>query len=192
MNQLAVLKSTLNKHRLFDCTHHPRMLGRAPSVSDSLYSPILINPVPPDPLAVTKKQPAPRLKYPYPLPILALADFVYTIHHRYTAFHRPSTHLLALCIIRCVVLLIVLGGSRRWRSRGGWVGAVSVVSIGSVVWEGCRGQLLGKGQAGSGEGIDIAFLVIVSLVYTRLKRANGKTGLIAVIEYVRRLHYIST
>jgi len=58
--------------------------------------------------------------------------------------------------------VVVLGGSRRWRSRGGWIGAVSVVSLGSVVWEGCKGQLVGRGVDG-GEEIDIAFLVIVSI-----------------------------
>jgi hypothetical protein len=139
------------------------MLGRSPSLSDSLYSPILINPTPIDPF--TPKPPkTPRLKYPYPLPILALFDLVYTIHHRITATHRPSTHLLALCVIRAIVLILVLGGSRRWRSRGGWIGAVSVVSLGSVVWEGCKGQLVGRGRGkNGGEEIDIAFLVIVSL-----------------------------
>jgi len=137
------------------------MLGRSPSLSDSLYSPILISPTPTDPF--TPKTPkTPRLKYPYPLPILAVLDLVYTIHHRYTALHRPSSHLLALCILRSLVLVVVLGGSRRWRSRGGWIGAVSVVSLGSVVWEGCKGQLVGRGGVDGGEEIDIAFLVIVS------------------------------
>lgn len=36
--------------------------------------------------------------------------------------------------------------------------------MGSVVWEGCKGQLVGRGRGESGEeiDIDIAFLVIVS------------------------------
>ena len=141
------------------------MLGRVPSQSDSLYSPILINPTPLDPLAPPQSPKGPLLKYPYPLPILAIVDLVYTIYHRLKAMHRPSSHLLALCVIRCLVLVVILGGSRRWRSRGGWVGAASVISLGSVVWEGCQGQLVGKGGHGSdGETVDIAFLVIVSLV----------------------------
>jgi hypothetical protein len=138
------------------------MLGRAPSISDFLYSPILINPVPTDPLSTPKVPSTPRLKYPYPLPLLAILDLAYTINHRLTAPHRPSTHLLALAVIRVVVLVLVLGGSRRWRSRGGWVGAGSVVSLGSVVWEGCKGQLVGRGRESGGEEIDITFLVVVS------------------------------
>jgi len=144
------------------------MLGRAPSISDSLYSPILINPTPTDPFT-PKPSKTPRLKYPYPLPLLALFDLVYTIHHRITALHRPSTHLLALCILRALVLIVVLGGSMRWRARGGWIGAVSVVTLGSVVWEGCKGQLVGRGMEG-GEEIDIAFLAIVSIPDLELGR----------------------
>ena len=64
-----------------------------------------------------------------------------------------------------IVLSVILGGSRRWRSRGGWVGAVSVISLGSVVWEGCKGQLVGRRQGvEGGQEIDIVFLVMVSLV----------------------------
>jgi hypothetical protein len=64
-------------------------------------------------------------------------------------------------VIRAIVLVLVLGGSRRWRYRGGWVGAVSVVSLGSVVWEGCKGQL-DRGQGGKPLKVDMAFLVVVS------------------------------
>ena len=85
-------------------------------------------------------------RYPYPLPIIALLDLIYTIHHCSTALHRPSSPLLALCVIRALVLILVLGGSRRWRPRGGWIGAISIASLGSVVWEGCKGQSVGRGR----------------------------------------------
>jgi len=129
-----------------------------------LGRPVLINPATIDPFTPFPPK-TPRLKYPYPLAFLAILDLVYTIHHRAKAIHRPSNHSLALCIFRVIVLSVILGGSRRWRSRGGWVGAVSVISLGSVVWEGCKGQLVGRRQGvEGGQEIDIVFLVMVSLV----------------------------
>jgi hypothetical protein len=137
------------------------MADRPPSASDSLYSSVLINPTQPHDPSQTTPKPTPRLKYPYLLPILALLDLGYTTHHRLTSPRHSSNHLLALCVIRAIVLVLVLGGSRRWRYRGGWVGAVSVVSLGSVVWEGCKGQL-DRGQGGKPLKVDMAFLVVVS------------------------------
>jgi len=139
------------------------MVDRSPSISDSLHSSVLINPTRPDSSAQTIPKPplTPRLKYPYPLPLLALVDLGYTLHHRLSSPRHSSNHLLALCVVRAVVLLVVLGGSRRWRSRGGWVGAGSVISLGSVVWEACKGQLV-RGQGGDRVKMDMTFLVIVS------------------------------
>ena len=139
------------------------MADRPPSISDSLYSSVLINPIQaPGPSQTTPNPPGtPRLKYPYPLPLLALVDLGYTIHHRLSSPRHSSNHLLALCAIRVIVLVVVLGGSRRWRSRGGWVGAGSVISLGSVVWEACKGQLV-RGQGGDRVKMDMTFLIIVS------------------------------
>jgi hypothetical protein len=146
--------------------------NRAPSVVDSLYSPILINPQSAldqhnkPPQSPTPPPPIPRLKYPYPLPLLAILDAGYTIHHHLTSAIRPSPHLVALCAVRVVVLAVILGGSRRWRYRGGWVGAGSVLSLGSVVWEACRGRLVRdreRDRQGEGVGIDTTFLVVVSI-----------------------------
>jgi hypothetical protein len=143
------------------------LTNRPTSPIDSLYSPILINPLPAhaagntSPLPVTR---APRLKYPYPLTFLALFDVVYSA----TSSPRPAVHLLVLSVLRGLVLSVVLGGSVRWRSRGGWVGGSSVLSLGSVVWEVCKGQLVQSGRHEGGEGdkavpgVITSFLVVVS------------------------------
>ena len=135
------------------------------AVSSSSYAPILINPasaLPNPPSDSSARFPlGPRIRYPYPLPLLALADLVYTVH--YSRNSPTSSTSVALCIARVVVLGVVLGCSMRWRSRGGWVGAVAGVSIGHAVWSVCEAQLTrGKeGDAGSEEPVQALFLGIV-------------------------------
>jgi hypothetical protein len=147
---------------------------RPTSPIDSLYSPILINPHPTfgasaNAKLITPPPPQPRLKYPYPLVILAFIDIVYTARTYATSppASKPGVHLLILSVVRSLVLSLVLGGSQRWRSRGGWVGASSVVSLGSVVWEVCKGQLIRSGRAApkdgeqpSGEVVTLFLLVV--------------------------------
>lgn len=134
--------------------------GRQVSLASS-YSPILIDPTASQPnvhATTSEVSHTPRLKYPYPLPLLALCDVAYTAwtYQRSTSVIPP--HLLALCAVRATVLILGLGISIDWRSRGGWVGGGSVLSLGSVVWEGCKGQLLKRVDEG---GPDTAFLVVV-------------------------------
>ena len=121
--------------------------------SPSASTAILINPyiASSEPSSSTSALPLPSatppipfvLRYPYPMPIAGILDLAYTLHHILsTATGEPvAWSSLALAVLRATVLCVVLGCSRRWRSRGGWVGGASGLSIGEVVWEGCQGQL---------------------------------------------------
>ena len=80
-----------------------------------------------------------QLLYPYPLPPIALIDLLYTIQHS-TAFDTPNC-LLCSNVSRAVVFGGVVGLSRKWRSRGGWVGVVCGLTVGAAVWEGCALRL---------------------------------------------------
>lgn len=111
----------------------------------------------------------PRLTYPYPLIILGLADLIYTLRTwtipllsastSHTSHHPPG-HLLGLSVIRALILLLGVGSSKHWRNRGGWIGSLGVVYLGSVVWEVCKGQLLRAGD--EKVEVDYTFLIIVS------------------------------
>ena len=107
-----------------------------------------------------------RLKYPFPLILLGLVDITYSVHvYCSSDIHtRPSVHLMVLSAMRALVLGW-MGLSKKWRSRGGWVGSVSVVTLGCVVWEGCKGQLVPRTTVGGEEsrGMNTRFLIIVSL-----------------------------
>lgn len=141
---------------------------RPASPSDSLDSPILIYPIASSSGSATPHtQPPPRLKYPYPLFLLAFLDVGYTAHAYATCPSDVAVYLLVLSVVRGLVLSLVLGGSRRWRFRGGWVGACSVLSLGSVVWEICKGQLLRNGTGNNDQNEEAAgvitwFLILVS------------------------------
>lgn len=141
-------------------TRHNRQVSLASS-----YAPVLIDRTHShshsDPAAVGTTTDQASLKYPYPLALLGVADIAYTAYTFHTSKSASlPTHLLALSILRATVLALALGASTSWRSRGGWVGSISVVSLGSVVWEGCKGQLLRRGDVD--EKLDTRFLVIVS------------------------------
>lgn len=152
-------------------------LGHYSTASSSSYAPVLINRSPDKDLHLPslpnggEGEPAGlALRYPYPLPIASLLDLAYTIHHHYvlsslsalspghtlgiaagTAESATSTGaglLLTAAGCRAVVLVLVVGCSRRWRARGGWVAAVCGISVGVGIWEDCAERL----GAGGGHG----------------------------------------
>jgi hypothetical protein len=135
--------------------------GRSPSVTESLESPILINPYTNPNTPIKRPHATPKLRYPWPLPLLGILDVAYTIYHLRTSSYELSKHLLVLASFRALVLGVIVGASQRWRYRGGWIGGISMISLGSVVWEGCKGQLLSR-REGGGPQVDIYLLVIVS------------------------------
>jgi len=148
---------------------NPQSRSHRRMASSSSYAPVLIHPADPAvgpsaPLAQSiRYPPGPRIKYPYPLPVLSALDLGYTVYHAHDTPTRSSS--IALCIARVVVLCVVLGCSTRWRSRGGWIGVVSGWSIGHAVWSVCESQLTrGKGSNGGvQEPIPVWFLGIVRL-----------------------------
>lgn len=119
-----------------------------------------------------------RIRYPIPLILLGLAEIIYSTYaYAYTsstssdspskslAIARPSIQLMVLAYVRAVVLIGGLGMSKSWRFRGGWVGSLSVVSLGCVVWEACQGQLGSRKTVdGDLEKVDMEFLIMVSLL----------------------------
>ncbi|KAK4683887.1 hypothetical protein P7C73_g6326, partial [Tremellales sp. Uapishka_1] len=110
--------------------------------SSSSYSTLLITALPTSDTSPNHPISAPRLRYPYPLPLLALLDLAYTVHHAW--IHQTPAYFLVLCAIRSVVSGGIVGCSKRWRSRGGWIGLCSVLTLGIEVWEGCSGLLKGE------------------------------------------------
>lgn len=113
-----------------------------------------------------------RMRYPIPLMLLGLADIIYSIStYTYTSstsplksVASPSIHLMILACVRAVVSIVGVGMSKTWRFRGGWIGSLSVVSLGCVVWEGCKGQLVPRRTVdGDLEKVDTEFLIIVRL-----------------------------
>ncbi len=107
-----------------------------------------------------------NLVYPYPLPLTALLDFGYTVQH-YTKY-ASARYIVLLAIVRLAVLGGMVGSSKRWRNRGGWVTLVCGSTIGAAVWEGCASQLQRARRLSEGAGgrPDISnngtFLVAVS------------------------------
>lgn len=158
--------------------------------SSSSYAPVLINPSP-DPTRPCRasidppRSVEPKLRYPYPLPLLACFDLGYTLYHINT--HSTSWIIVALCFVRCFVLLFVVGCSKRWRTRGGWVAVVCGLSVGLAVWTLCKGQLeKGKPAAGgSTTSVHALFLGVVSCPdLSSGLQLNIQTAGIAIAEYV--------
>jgi len=130
-----------------------------------------------------------HLTYPYPLPLTALLDLIYTF--RNNVLHETPRYLIMLTTLRLVVLGGFVGLSPRWRSRGGWVALVCGPTVGVAVWEGCAGQLKRhrdrSGDANPNLSISTTFLVVVSRAFLKvLKRGScsAQTASIAVFEYV--------
>lgn len=101
--------------------------------------------------------------YPYPLVILALLDIGYAVSAAREGQHIPAP-LVTFTVARAFVLIGIVGCSRRWRFRGGWVGMVCAISIGAAVWEACRGVLMRRviPPEQEGKAVKGSFLAIVS------------------------------
>jgi hypothetical protein len=136
----------------------------------------------------------PRLRRPFPLALLGLADIVYTVRTWLIqpSERVPSIHLLVLSLVRALVLIGALGMSTRWRARGGWIGSLSIVTLGCVVWEGCKGQLVPRRTINGGlEGskVDTTFLIVVCPPYYPMSPETStdavvQTAVFAILEFV--------
>lgn len=152
--------------------HH---FPRPSSSSTSSYAPVLINHTqisqdylsPPSSNSPTAG--GLSLIYPYPLPIASLLDLAYTIyHHRRYLNKSPESGnttglLIGGTIARAVILIGVVGCSRQWRSRGGWVAAICGISIGLDIWEDCAERLGARGPkkgSGRGKGESMALYIV--------------------------------
>ncbi|ORX36677.1 hypothetical protein BD324DRAFT_626758 [Kockovaella imperatae] len=138
--------------------------------STGSYTPVLIRPSRSSDAALLRPPgPPPRLKYPYPIPIISLLDLSYTIHA--SRNRRVASHFLPLAIGRTLILLLAIGSSTRWRVRGGWVAVCSAVTVLGTVWEVCKDRLDPAASDGV-EASDTAFLIM--------------TATMAILQYVRR------
>lgn len=123
----------------------------------------------------------PRLVYPFPLPLVALLDAAYVAYHGRS--HTIPSFLIGLTVLRVVVLGLVAGCSKRWRSRGGWVAAASGMSIGVAIWRDCVDQLTrrnapgGDGTEGGKKGEDQSMFL-----YTVSEHLSASMGIIHVID----------
>jgi hypothetical protein len=135
----------------------PAHRAQPSSSSTSSYAPVLINPTHTDNSTSTSPPvPSIALRYPYPLPIASLLDLAYTLHHQYRlAYPDIPDHsaaqvgaggpLIIAAAARAVVLICVVGSSKRWRTRGGWVAAVCGISVGEAIWKDCATRLGARG-----------------------------------------------
>ena len=105
-----------------------------------------------------------RLVYPLPLLLAGALDASYSAYHVYNERRagrsEPTAFLLSLTTLRVLVLAVICGCSKRWRSRGGWVAAASGISVGATIWRDCVDQLTGAKEGRQAE--ESVFLYTVS------------------------------
>ncbi|WWD17311.1 hypothetical protein CI109_101751 [Kwoniella shandongensis] len=132
--------------------------------STSIASVSTSTPIPINPLAQNATLPHSRgritqnqrlkLRYPYPLILFILLDGLYTIHNILSLSKIDLTLTRAISSARVTFLLFVVGISRRWRSRSGWMIFTTGLSICGGVWQVCEGVLRGSGRGHEGVGRD--------------------------------------
>ncbi|KAK1924048.1 hypothetical protein DB88DRAFT_488948 [Papiliotrema laurentii] len=137
--------------------------------SSSSYAPVFINPSRPVEAGPTAVETVPhgparvKLRYPWPLFLFSMCDLVSTGYHAYKG--DIDREIIAVCLGRGIVLGLVLGLSRQWRSRGGWVALGCVISVGMAVWTVCKAQLEGGKRGDDERGhVPILFLAITALL----------------------------
>ena len=152
------------------CTDHAKM-SHSRHASSSSYNPVLINPHShyqgQSRSSSHSRPPSLKIKYPFPLFLLSILDLFLTLYNS----GNPSV-LVAFCTSRFVVLGLVVGFSRHWRDRGGYVALVDGFSVGYVVWTTCKRQLE-RGKTGPEDGDSQHEYMILALVSLRSDYVEG-------------------
>ncbi|ODN79806.1 hypothetical protein L202_03705 [Cryptococcus amylolentus CBS 6039] len=123
--------------------------------STSTYAPILINPLPTPtpPLPSQNSSRRPSLRYAYPLVLIALLDCLHIAQYLLgtSAKHHASlpAYITTAAFARAA-LCSAVAFTRKWRTRGGWIGASSGISLTVATWEECR-RVLVRGDNGHGD-----------------------------------------
>ncbi|KAK8864393.1 hypothetical protein IAR55_001641 [Kwoniella newhampshirensis] len=111
-----------------------------------------------------------RLRHPYPLLILATLDGINTLYHLLLSDGTFTLDRSIVIALSRAGILLGVGSTRRWRSKGYWAILACGVSLGESVWEVCESVMgdVGPGDksedrgGGSGRG-DKRFLLVSSL-----------------------------